>query len=72
MTLNCCRFCQIPFTTQSIASEYNVDGRQIVNIKCTNCGAELKFSLTIEQGPTKKNWAINERKDNELKPISRS
>lgn len=64
MILNCCLFCKIPFTAISVQSNYNVDGREIVNVTCTNCGAELKFSIIIERGPTKKH-VVNERKKEE-------
>lgn len=66
MILNCCLFCKIPYTDISIKSAYNVEGRQIVNVECTNCGAEIKYSILIERGPTKKH-VVNERKEENVR-----
>jgi hypothetical protein len=56
---NICLFCKFPFTKIDIATQHEVEGKMIAELKCHNCGAEYENSTIIKRGPTKQ-FAMNE------------
>lgn len=39
---------------RDVQSQKAIEGHIITEIECGNCGAEFKFAMVIENGPTRK------------------